>query len=117
MQVVCPPSEVLLPRLEPVRDKVKALGLEEQIIPFSVAFETHLMSMSAEEAQAYCEEHKVKSVLPKIIVQGYHTLNLIHFFTAGPDEVKSWTIKVCGPFLLSFVERHSCSPGCWCHSH
>jgi hypothetical protein len=27
-------------------------------------------------------------------VQGYKTLQLIYFFTAGPDEVKAWTIQV-----------------------
>ena len=31
--------------------------------------------------------------MPKIITTGYHVLNLIHFFTAGPDEVKCWTIR------------------------
>lgn len=35
------------------------------------------------------------SALDKIIVQGYKTLQLEYFFTAGPDEVKAWTILVC----------------------
>ena len=34
------------------------------------------------------------SVLEKIIVQGYKALGLQYFFTAGPDEVKAWTIQV-----------------------
>ena len=34
------------------------------------------------------------SVLDKIIVQGYKALQLQYFFTAGPDEVKAWTIQV-----------------------
>ena len=34
------------------------------------------------------------SSLEKIIVQGYKALQLIYFFTAGPDEVKAWTIQV-----------------------
>jgi hypothetical protein len=34
------------------------------------------------------------SVLDKIIVQGYKALQLCYFFTAGPDEVKAWTIQV-----------------------
>ena len=28
----------------------------------------------------------------KVIVQGYKALQLCYFFTAGPDEVKAWTI-------------------------
>jgi len=39
------------------------------------------------------QETKVKSALPNVIKQGYHGLNLIHFFTAGPDEVRGWTIQ------------------------
>ncbi|KAF7276750.1 hypothetical protein GWI33_009782, partial [Rhynchophorus ferrugineus] len=31
--------------------------------------------------------------LDKIIVQGYKALQLEYFFTAGPDEVKAWTIQ------------------------
>jgi ribosome-binding ATPase YchF (GTP1/OBG family) len=34
------------------------------------------------------------SVLDRIIVQGYKALQLQYFFTAGPDEVKAWTIQV-----------------------
>merc|ERR1712080_185900 len=63
------------------------------IIPFSGAFEQKLMELeSAEEKKAYLEETKCTSVLDKIIVQGYKALQLIYFFTAGPDEVKAWTI-------------------------
>ena len=29
----------------------------------------------------------------RIIKTGYHALSLIHFFTAGEDEVKCWTIR------------------------
>ena len=34
-----------------------------------------------------------KSKIQEIINQGYKTLDLIHFFTAGEKEVKCWTIK------------------------
>ncbi|MPC60166.1 Obg-like ATPase 1 [Portunus trituberculatus] len=32
--------------------------------------------------------------LDKIIVQGYKALQLMYFFTCGPDECKAWTIQV-----------------------
>lgn len=32
-------------------------------------------------------------MIDKIIKAGYKTLQLINFFTAGPDEVRSWTIR------------------------
>ena len=64
------------------------------MIPFSGAFELKLMEMSDdEERKAYLEETKCASVLDKIIVQGYKGLGLEYYFTAGPDEVKAWTIQ------------------------
>ncbi|XP_055370897.1 obg-like ATPase 1 isoform X2 [Condylostylus longicornis] len=63
------------------------------IIPFSGAFEAKLLEMDDAERKAYEEEHKCKSNLDKIIVQGYKALQLEYFFTAGHDEVKAWTIQ------------------------
>lgn len=63
------------------------------VIPFSGAFEQKLIEMDAEQKKAYEEEHKVTSVLEKIIVTGYKALQLMYFFTAGKDEVKAWTIQ------------------------
>lgn len=36
----------------------------------------------------------VLSVLTKIIKTGYSALQLEYFFTAGPDEVRAWTVRV-----------------------
>ncbi|KAK9223529.1 hypothetical protein WN944_011974 [Citrus x changshan-huyou] len=65
----------------------------EQIIPFSCALERNLADMPPDEAAKYCEENKVQSALPKIIKTGFSAINLIYFFTAGPDEVKCWQIR------------------------
>jgi len=64
------------------------------IIPFSGAFEQKIAEMEEEsERKAYQEETKCYTTLEKIIVQGYKALQLQYFFTAGPDEVKAWTIQ------------------------
>ena len=64
------------------------------IIPISGAFEQKLMEMESEdERKAHIEETKCTSSLNKIVVQGYKALQLQYFFTAGPDEVKAWTIQ------------------------
>jgi len=63
------------------------------IIPFSGAFEAKLLEMDEEGRKSFCEETKCTGVLEKIIVQGYKALGLQYFFTAGPDEVKAWTIQ------------------------
>ncbi|XP_059468380.1 obg-like ATPase 1 [Neocloeon triangulifer] len=63
------------------------------IIPFSGVFESKIAEMDEDERKTFQKEQNATSVLDKIIVQGYKTLQLIYFFTAGPDEVKAWTIQ------------------------
>ncbi|RYY34395.1 DUF933 domain-containing protein, partial [archaeon] len=52
-----------------------------------------LADMTPEDAAKYCETVGARSMMPRIIKTGYHTLQLAHFFTAGEDEVKAWTVK------------------------
>ena len=49
--------------------------------------------MEPAERAAYCEEQKCASQMDKIVCTGYHTLQLVHFFTCGHDEVRAWTIR------------------------
>lgn len=62
-------------------------------IPFSGVFELKLAEMEPEERANYLKENNLTSALDKIILQGYKALQLQYFFTAGPDEVKAWTIQ------------------------
>jgi obg-like ATPase 1 len=64
-----------------------------KIIPYSVAYELKLEKASPEERQKIIKETGMESALGKIITAGYHSLDLIHYFTAGEDEVKCWTIR------------------------
>ncbi|BFZ56672.1 Obg-like ATPase [Savitreella phatthalungensis] len=64
------------------------------IIPLSVCFEERLTTLDGEQAvEEECKKLGTRSMLPKIIISGYHALNLVHYFTAGPDEVRAWTIR------------------------
>ncbi|KAF5944826.1 hypothetical protein HYC85_018903 [Camellia sinensis] len=65
----------------------------EPIIPFSCVLEKNLADMPEDEVAKYCEENKLQSALTKIIKTGFSAINLIYFFTAGPDEVKCWQIR------------------------
>ncbi|KAL0753928.1 hypothetical protein Bca101_091596 [Brassica carinata] len=65
----------------------------DTMIPFSGVFERSLADMLPDEAAKYCEENKLQSALPRIIKTGFSAINLIYFFTAGPDEVKCWQIR------------------------
>eukprot|EP01063_Lacrimia_lanifica_P017898 TRINITY_DN24881_c0_g1_i1.p1 TRINITY_DN24881_c0_g1~~TRINITY_DN24881_c0_g1_i1.p1 ORF type:complete len:395 (+),score=188.57 TRINITY_DN24881_c0_g1_i1:52-1236(+) len=65
----------------------------EMMIPFSAEFEFEYLQMSPEERADFCKENKTKSMMEKIITQGFRCLNLMYFFTCGSDEVKCWTIQ------------------------
>lgn len=66
---------------------------EGPIIPFCGALEAVLHGIEdSEEKAAYAAENG-QSQIAKIVQTGYHSLNLIHYFTGGPDEVKCWTIR------------------------
>ncbi|KAI8997177.1 GTP-binding protein YchF [Pilobolus umbonatus] len=63
------------------------------VIPVSVSLESKLVEMSKEEADAYLRENQIQSQLPKIILSGYKALDLIHYFTCGPQELRAWTVR------------------------
>lgn len=63
------------------------------VIPFCGLLEQKFVDMPSDEAAVYCKENQLQSALPKIIKTGFSAINLIYFFTAGPDEVKCWQIR------------------------
>ena len=66
----------------------------DPLIPFSVALEERLALLPSDEERAE-EEKKIVAVaaLGKITTAGYTSLDLIRYFTCGPDEVRAWTIR------------------------
>lgn len=65
----------------------------EPLIPISAIMEAGFIDMSPDEVEEFCKTNDTKSQVPKVITTAYHAINLIHFFTAGSDEVKCWTIQ------------------------
>ncbi|KAJ2604725.1 hypothetical protein EV177_006328, partial [Coemansia sp. RSA 1804] len=66
----------------------------DKLIPFSGDFETKLVNMDDAERAAYLKEINAASAFPKIILTGYDSLDLMHFFTAGQGtEVRGWTCR------------------------
>ena len=62
-------------------------------VKISAKVEEELVGLEEKERQEFLESYGVKeSGLEKIIRTGFHTLGLISYFTAGPKEVKAWTI-------------------------
>lgn len=81
--------------LPKIAEYVKERGGNEIIVPFSCEFESEMLDL---DAAGQLEEYKKanpthKSMLNRILKVGYQALGLIHFFTAGKDEVRGWTIR------------------------
>jgi obg-like ATPase 1 len=65
----------------------------EVIIPICIALEAKLVDMGPEKAAEYLKSIGSTSIIPKVIKTGYHSINLVHFFTCGADEVRCWTVR------------------------
>ncbi|KAJ2459553.1 hypothetical protein GGF42_001394 [Coemansia sp. RSA 2424] len=68
----------------------------DKLVPFSGVFETALAALQqagGEGVAKFLEEKGAVSAFPKIITLGYDQLNLMHFFTAGVQEVRAWTCR------------------------
>jgi ribosome-binding ATPase YchF (GTP1/OBG family) len=65
-----------------------------EIIAVSAQIEAELAELEGEEKQGFLEDLGIdESGLDKLIKSGYSLLGLISFLTAGPKEVRAWTIK------------------------
>ncbi|MGB9839820.1 redox-regulated ATPase YchF [Thermovenabulum sp.] len=76
--------------------KVKEYALKEgaEVIPVCAKIEAELAELEGEEKQELLREYGLEeSGLDRLIKASYRLLGLITFFTAGPKEVRAWTIK------------------------
>jgi GTP-binding protein YchF len=71
------------------------LGLPSsaEVIPISAKIEEELGALPEEEAKSFLKELGLKETgLNALIKAAYETLGLITYFTAGPIEVRAWTV-------------------------
>ncbi len=76
--------------------KLKALADAEGavVLPICAKVEQEIAELPPEDKQMFLEELGLKeSGLDRLIKCSYSLLGLISFLTAGPDEVRAWTIK------------------------
>ncbi len=65
-----------------------------EVVPVSAAIEAELAGMSDEEKRAFLADMGLQEPgLHRVIRAGYRLLGLITFFTAGPKEVRAWTVR------------------------
>lgn len=72
----------------------KAEAEDAQWIPISAEIEEEVSELDPKEASAFLQELGEKEPgLNRLIRKAYSMLDLINFFTVGPDECRSWTIR------------------------
>ena len=80
-----------LPLVKRLRDYTAETGA--QMLTVSAKVEEELSGLEEDEKQMFMEELGIeKSGLDRLINSSYELLGLISFLTAGPDEVRAWTI-------------------------
>ncbi len=80
----------------PLVQEVKAFAETEgsETVVICAKLEAEMAELEDEEKQAFLEELGIReSGLDKLIKASYSLLDLISFLTAGPPEVRAWTIK------------------------
>ena len=76
-------------------NRLKEFAAKEkaQVIPVCAGIEAEISELPADEKQMFLDDMGiVESGLDRLIKASYALLGLISFLTAGPDEVRAWTI-------------------------
>merc|ERR1719399_1176893 len=79
--------------LKPIFEWVQRNAPGSAIITYCGSYEEELQDMEPAEAAEQLKTDETTSAIPKMISNAFHMVHLIYFFTAGPDEVKEWTIR------------------------
>ena len=71
-----------------------AKGFDDEVVMFCAKIESEIAELDEEEKQMFLEELGIEhSGLDRLITAAYAELGLITYFTAGPKEVRAWTIE------------------------
>ena len=84
-------------RDNPHLDAVTAYAAQEgsEVVAICAAIEADLAELDTVEAAEFLQEMGLEEPgLDRVIHAGYRLLNLQTFFTAGPQEVRAWTVRV-----------------------
>ena len=78
---------------ETLKTSVEKLITNAPIVAISARIESELADLDTDEQQAFLAELGLKeSGLTRLVHTAFATLGLITYLTAGPDEVRAWTI-------------------------
>ena len=80
------------PHLDAVRARAAAEGAE--VVPVCAAIEEELGQLDESERMVFLEEMGLHEPgLDRVVRAGYKLLGLQTYFTAGPKEVRAWTVR------------------------
>ncbi len=107
------PMLVVLNTAEPdealvAQAKAKLPWRQTEVVSLAGQLEMELGELTAEEAAEFMLALGIETRgAPRVIQLSYHLAGLISFFTAGPDEVRAWTIKQGTPAAEAAGAIHS----------
>jgi ribosome-binding ATPase len=81
---------------DPLLEKVRAYAAKEgaPVVPISASIESQIADMSDEDKQLFLEDMGMDEPgLNRVIRAAYAILGLQTYFTAGPKEVRAWTVR------------------------
>jgi GTP-binding protein YchF len=81
----------------PYLDAVRGLAVQEgsEVVPVCAAIEAEIVQLDEADKQEFLTELGVAEPgLDRVVRAGYRLLDLETYFTAGPKEVRAWTIPV-----------------------
>jgi GTP-binding protein YchF len=82
-------SDALLRKIVEYAEKEKA-----PVVPISAAIESQIADMADEDKQVFLDDLGMKEPgLNRVIRAAYALLGLQTYFTAGPKEVRAWTVR------------------------
>jgi obg-like ATPase 1 len=80
--------------LKPIFEWVQANAKGAAMIPFCGSYEEEIQGLEPPEFKAKEEaEDGAPSALQKMMREAFKMVNLVNFFTFGPDEVRAWNIR------------------------
>lgn len=81
------------PKLAAVQQRAAAEGAA--VVPISAAIESELADLSGDEKTAFLADMGLEEPgLNRVIRAGFKLLGLQTYFTAGPKEVRAWTVRI-----------------------
>jgi GTP-binding protein YchF len=87
---------------------VHPAGAATEWLPIAGRLEMELAELDSDDAQEFMEAMGIHELAASRVIQAsYRLLDLISFFTVGPDEVRAWTIRRGDSALDAAAAIHS----------